>query len=181
MSPPGRGHVPEAGRARRRLVRAAALAAVALGAGAGAVYLVAREPGPPSAAGPPRHIQVAPKPRSAGPAERALVAPLREGAALDDFEVKAIHAVSEEGVLRVVCARGKAVVRLDVALASDEGPAPAAAAGDYAIFYSLKNATPEEGERLAGQLAGVLKSNAGVVRPPGMAPFTPKPRGSPPI
>jgi hypothetical protein len=161
----------------RGLARALAIAGVALGAGAGLGYLVAHEGPPPPGdadAGPP-------KPRPAGPAERVLLSPLTEGSALGDFEVVEIHAVNEEGRLRVVCSQDRAVIRLDVALAADDGPAPPALGGRYAVFYSIKNATPEQGERLAAELAKVLEANAEVPAPPGMEPYTPRPRELPPI
>jgi hypothetical protein len=162
----------------RGLARAAAIACVAVGAGAGLGYAVAHEPAPPPGQG---EAAGRPRARPAGPADRALVSPLSEGSALGEFQVKEIQAVNDEGVLRVVCARDHAVVRLDVALLSEDGPAPPAVAGRYAIFYSLKGATPEDGERLAGELAAIVKANAGAPAPPGMKPFAPRPRELPPI
>ena len=165
--------------AARSLARALALAALSLAVGAGLGLVLAREPAPP----PGRDGGGPPKPRPAGPAERALLAPLTEGSPLGGFEVREIHAVSAEGLLRVICVQGRAVVRLNVALAApaDDGPAPPAVAGRYAIFYSLKNASPEEGERLAVELSTVLKANAAAPAPPGLSPFTPKPREPTPI
>lgn len=163
---------------KRGLLKAALIACVAALAGAALGYKVAHVPPPPDAtasAGPPR-------PKPAGPAERALLAPLAEGAALGELEVREIQAVNHEGVLRVICAKGRAVVRLDVALLADEGPEPPGATDRYAVFYSLKNATPEEGERLARALADVIKKNeAAAPVPPGMVPFVPGKREMPPI
>ena len=169
------------------LAQAAIIAALALGAGAGLGTLIAREPAPSPASPEPR------PPLPAGPAERALLAPLTEGAPLGDYEVREIHAVDPEGRLRIVCVKGRAegraegrekrreVVRLDVVLASEGGPEPPAETMRYAIFYSLKGAPPEDGERLAKALAEVLQKNEAAPPPPGMAPYTPQPRQSPPI
>lgn len=176
--PPGMaGGAPGAAWTLRGLLRAASIAAFAFGVGAGLGYLIAHEPAPP----PGRDGGGTPRPRPAGAAERALLAPLREGSPLGDFEVKSIGAVNEQGVLRVVCAGDRAEVRLDIALLADDGPEPPAVAGRYAIFYSLKNATPEDGERLAAALAAVLNANAAAPIPPGLAPFTPAPKRLTPI
>lgn len=162
----------------RGLVVAALIGCIAVGAGAFAGYRVAHVEGleEKADAGPPR-------PRPAGAAERALVAPLAEKGTLGGFEVQEIQAVNHEGVVRVVLAKGRAVVRLDVGLLAEEGPVPPAEAGRYAIFYSLKNATPEEGEQLARALGEVVKKNdaAGVAVPAGMVPFVPGKREPAPI
>ena len=76
--------------------------------------------------------------------------------------------------MRVVVARKDAVVRLDIALADPEGPVPPATAGRYAIFYSLRGATPDDGERLAKKLAAAISRN-GAPPPAGMTTFTPNP------
>jgi hypothetical protein len=115
-----------------------------------------------------------PPARPAGPAELALVAPLVPGARLENFEVREVRAV-ESGVLTLVLAKERAIVRLSVALAEDAGPAPPALAGRYAIFYSLRNAQPEDGERLARALARILDKHADVPAPPGLSPFVPSP------
>jgi hypothetical protein len=112
--------------------------------------------------------------RPAGPAELALVAPLVPGARLEDFEVREVRAV-EAGVLTLVCAKDRATVRLSVALAEAEGPPPPALAGRYAVFYSLRNAEPEDGDRLARALARILDAHADVPTPPGLGPFVPSP------
>jgi hypothetical protein len=98
------------------------------------------------------------------------------GSKLGGFEVRSIHAV-ERGLMRIVCVKDKALVRLDIALAdeADGAPPPPATAGRYAIFYSLRGATPEDAERLATHLARVLKNNAAVMAPPGLTPFRPAP------
>ena len=76
--------------------------------------------------------------------------------------------------MRLVLVRADAEVRLDVALDDpDAQQAPAARAGRYAVYYAIRNAAPEDGERLAQKLAEVLKANAGVAPPPGMTVFTP--------
>lgn len=171
---------------RRKLAWAALIAALALGAAAAIRPLLTPAPPAPPAPAPPTPGEDAgrQRPRPAGPAERALVAPLAEGSALDDYEVREIHAVGPEGAMQVVCAKGRSVVRLSVALltpATEEGPEPPAVAGRYAIFYSLRGASPEEGERLARALAEVLSKNDAAPAPPGMAPFAPPPRPPTPI
>jgi hypothetical protein len=117
----------------------------------------------------------------AGPSELAIVAPLAAGGRLGDFTVDEIRAV-HRGRMRVVCARGRAIVHLDVALAADPADAgagaaePAAATVRYAIFYALRgDASRADGEQLAGLLARVLTANASVPAPPGLAVFTPMP------
>lgn len=146
------------------LVRAVVVASIAVGIGAGLGYLVAHQPAPKLApAG-------AAQPHPAGPAELAVVAPLRPGDALADFEVTAILAVDAAGALRVACEQGEAGLTLEVTLATDTGPPPPARAGRYAIFYALRvGATHEQGQRLAAALAAVLAANAETPIPPGMA------------
>ena len=105
--------------------------------------------------------------------ELAIIAPLERGAEIAGFVVRDVRGV-ENGVMRLVCAKDEAVVRLDIALTADEGPAPPATAGPYAIYYSLKGATPEDGDRLARKLAAVIAAHADAARPKGMTPFVPK-------
>lgn len=131
-------------------------------------------PAVPSASAPGR------EPPAAGPDELRLLAPLVVGADLGGFTVRRIRGV-EGGVLRLSCARGREVVRLDVALAGDgpdggEGPPPPATAGRYAIFYALVGAVPEDGERLARLLGRVIEGNAGAPAPAGMTTFAPAPK-----
>jgi hypothetical protein len=151
------------------LARAAIMAGISVGIGAGLGYLIAHEPAPQRGG-----VEPVKRP-AAGPAELALLAPLGPGSALVDFEVAEIHAVGDEGTLRVLCERGEAIVALDVGLVAEAGPTPPATAGRYAIFYNtLRGATPKEGERLAMALAAILEQNATAPTPPGMAPYTPK-------
>ncbi|MBA3547020.1 MAG: hypothetical protein H0T76_11095 [Nannocystis sp.] len=149
------------------LVRAAAVAGIAMGVGAGLGYLIAHEPAPKPAG--VEHEQ----PPPAGPAELALVTPLMPGSTLADFEIAEIQAVSAGGALRVICGRGDATVTLDVGLVAAGGPTPPAVAGRYAIFYSIRGATSQEGERLAVALAAILEQNEAASIPPGMAPYRP--------
>jgi hypothetical protein len=113
----------------------------------------------------------------AGGAELALVAPLAAGSPIGGFTVRAVHGV-HNGMMRVVCVKDTAVVRLDVALLdeSEGAPSPPATAGRYAIYYALRSATPEDGEQLATRLAHVIKGNASAPVPPGLAPFKPNPK-----
>src|SRR5689334_6139659 len=91
-------------------------------------------PPDPSATGSSRVTEAPPPAPSA--AELALLAPLAVGSDLGDgFIVREIHGVSG-GVIRLVCVKDKATVRLDIALADAEGAVPPATAGKYAVFYS---------------------------------------------
>lgn len=149
------------------LLRAAIVASIALGIGAALGYLIAHQPPPDLTRTGPAQAQ------PAGPAELAVVAPLRPGHALADFEVTAILAINPAGALRIACEQGEAGVTLELTLASDAGPAPTARAGPYAISYALRvGATHEQGERLAAALASILERNQGAPIPPGMSPHT---------
>jgi hypothetical protein len=157
---------------RGSLARAALVAASIASAGCRRDAGPANERGgatnPTGTASPSR-----PARRPANAAELALVAPLAPGSRLADYEVVRIEGV-ERGALRVVCAKEQAVVRLDVALAADDGPPPPATAGRYAIFWNAHDAPLDEAERLAKALAEVVKKNAGAPVPEGLGPFTPR-------
>jgi hypothetical protein len=114
-------------------------------------------------------------PKPAGPAELALIAPLAKGSDLGGFEVQEIAGV-DEGTMRVVCAKEKAVVRLYVALADEDGAPAPATAGKFAVFYAAHGATPEDAERLSKKLASMIGSNTGAAVPAGMTTYTPKPK-----
>jgi hypothetical protein len=109
----------------------------------------------------------------AGPEELAIVAPLAKGSDLGGYEVRDIRTV-RDGVMRLVCVKDDATVRLDVALVDDEGPVPPATAGKYAVYYSLKGSVPEDGARLAQKLAKVLEQHQDAPVPKGMTKFVPK-------
>ena len=156
---------------RRGLVRAASIAGVALGAGAALGYAVSHErlPAPPGASSAPSAMRA-----QASAEELAILAPLKEGSTLGGFEVAEIDPVGGDGVLRIVCAKQGARVRLDVSLAVDGGPPPPAVAGRYAIFYALEKAVPADGERLALALAAILQTNATAPTPQGLGQFIPQ-------
>ncbi len=128
-------------------------------------------PAPAVSASATQAPEAPPPPPSAE--ELALIAPLGVGSDLAGFKVERVIGV-RGGVLRLVCVKDKATVRLDVALADEEGAVPPATAGKYAVFYSLGAALPEEGDRLAQGLAAVLKAHADMTPPAGMTKFTPK-------
>jgi len=113
-----------------------------------------------------------PAPVPAGAEELALVAPLAPGSELGGYQVRAIHGV-QDGVMRLVCVKDRATVRLDVALVDDDGPQPPATAGRYAVFYSLKGAVPEDGLGLAEALAKVVAAHQDAPAPRGMRKFVP--------
>jgi hypothetical protein len=126
-------------------------------------------PAPTEATTPAKLAPAAP----AGPAELALVAPLVVGGSLGDFQVREIQAV-RKGVLNVICAKDRSVVRLSIALASEKGPEPPAEAGKYAVFYSLRRGSdPSEAERLAKALAEIVAKHSDVPVPQGMTEFVP--------
>ena len=112
--------------------------------------------------------------RAAGAEELALVAPLVVGSSLVDFEVIEIHAM-HKGVLDIVCRKGRSVVRLWIALASETGPEPPAMSGKYAVFYSVRSGDPADAERLAKALAEIVGKHSDVPIPKGMIEFVPAP------
>jgi len=158
----------------RRWIAGATLATALAGLGGLGLYRAQRReaapaPGPPASASAP--VEEPPPPPSAE--ELALLSPLAPGSQLAGFEVREIQGV-RDGVLRLVLAQGKAIVRLDVALLDDDGVVPPATAGKFAVFYSVLRARPEEGDRLARTLADVLKAHADAAPPRGMTRFRPK-------
>lgn len=114
-------------------------------------------------------------PPPASSAELAIVAPVAVGSKLEGWTVAAIHGV-DHGTLEIVCEKGSARVALSVALAAAGGPEPPASTERYAVFYSLRGATGEDGERLAKALARVLDANRAAPAPSGLEPFVPRPR-----
>ncbi len=114
-------------------------------------------------------------PRPASAAELAIVAPAAPGAKLADWDIRAVHGVNR-GTLEIVCEKGAARVVLSIALAAQGGPEPPVSTDRYAVFYSSRGATPEDGERLAGALAELLRANQATPLPPGLGPFVPRPR-----
>jgi hypothetical protein len=152
----------------------AAVFAVVLAIGALAAVFAPKAPtGAPGAAD--RSDEPPPSAAPLDPAEAAIVAPLTSGSDLAGYKVREIQGV-KEGVMRVVCAKDQAIVRLQIALAADEGPSAPATTGRYAVFYSAKGTSPQEGERLAKALAKILEGNAAKPPPAGLAPFKPKPK-----
>lgn len=113
-------------------------------------------------------------PRPASPAELAIVAPATPGAALEGYTIREIHGV-RHGMIEVVCDKGPAAVILSIALFAEGGAAPPASTDRYAVFYSLRGAPAEDGERLATALARLLKTNGAVPLPPDLTPFVPRP------
>lgn len=110
----------------------------------------------------------------AGAEELALVAPLVVGGSLGDFEVIEVQAL-QKGVLNIVCRKGRSIVRLWIALASEKGPEPPAQMGKYAVFYSVRSGDPADAERLAKALAEIVGKHSDVPVPKGMTEFVPAP------
>ena len=104
----------------------------------------------------------------------ALLSPLAPGAKLGDFELVELHGV-DGGVIEIACRKGSARIVLTVGLLASGGPSPPASTDRYAVFYSLRGAAPEDGERVAKALAAVLEANRAVPPPPGLGPFVPRP------
>jgi hypothetical protein len=150
----------------RGLVRATLVGGLALGTGGALGFLVSHEPSPraASSASPPSERP------AAGPSELAVVAPLRQGAALADWRVDFVGAIGEAGAISIECSRGPARARLDVARVAPGAPDPPAIAGPYAIYYGT-GAPPGEGERLARALAEVVAKNLAASVPPRLAPL----------
>jgi len=114
-------------------------------------------------------------PRPASAAELAILAPAAPGGSLEGFDLRAVR-VSGRGVVELLCEKASAHVTLYVAALVEGGPAPPASTDRYAVFYSLRGATPEDGERLSTALAKLLQENRAVPPPPGLGPFVPRPR-----
>ncbi len=170
----------------RRFLDAALVVLALTGLGIGLwLRSTSHRDGPARVASTPAEASIAPRLREptpfAGTAELRLVAPLTPGSDLGGFTVREIRGV-EQGHMRLVCAQGKAVVRLDIALADadpdgGDAPSPPATAGRYAIFYSLRGgATPDDGDRLSQQLARVVQPNLAGPTPEGMTVFRPGPK-----
>jgi hypothetical protein len=118
-----------------------------------------------------RETNVTPPRPSLTDNERALLAPVTEGGRLGDFDVTEVHAIDDGGGLRLACRKEHAVVRLEITLAAPGGPAPPISVGPYAIYYSLQDASPVDGEALATSLGAILHANSAVPIPPKLAPF----------
>lgn len=106
----------------------------------------------------------------AGPSELALVSPLGVGAELADWEVRFIGAV-EEGRLAIVLVHEERTMRLEVMLASEDAPEPAAATRRFHVYYRSRGAHPDDGSRLSRALAQVLARNGNVEPPAGMTTY----------
>ena len=147
------------------------LGALAVGLTLTLTHRAPPRPLPVAATSASAHQESPPPPASAE--ELALLSPLVVGSTLGGFEVREIQGV-HDGVLRMICGKGKAMVRLDIALVDDDGVTPPATAGKFAVFYSLRGALPEEGDLLARRLAGVLETHANAAPPRGMTKFQPR-------
>ncbi len=155
----------------RGLVAAALLAALLGGCSK-------HEPGADPAAStalvgaPSPSASAAAKAPPAGPVELAILAPIVVGSTSKGWKIEAISAVHEGAItVRFVEEKGRGVVDLFVSASSDDGAPPPATAGRYAIFYSVRRALPEHGDRLAGVLARAIEKNAAAPVPPGLAPY----------
>ena len=163
------------------LVGAAVATTVAvrgIGDGAPASSASAALIGAPSAGTPPP----APRPPPAGPAELAIFAPIVVGSTSKGWKIEEISAVHEGSIqVRFVEEKGRGVVDLLVAAPSEDGAAPPVTTEHYAIFYSARRALPEEGERLAKVLARAIEKNPTAPVPPGLAPYSARPKEQQPL
>ena len=124
---------------------------------------------------------VAPPP-PAGPVELGILAPIVVGSTSKGWKVEAISAVHEGAiVVSFVEEKGKGAVDLLVVASAEDEVAPPATAGRYAVFYSVRLALPEDGDRLARVLARAIEKNQDAPVPPGLRPFQPQPRQRQPI
>ncbi len=114
-----------------------------------------------------------PPPRPPTPQELAIFAPLKMGEKLLDYDVREIRV--QRGTIEVVCEKDKGRAVLSVAKLGSDGPPPPASTDKYAVFYSLRSAPPEDGERLTAALAKLLQSNQSTPIPAGLEPFVPRP------
>ncbi len=112
-------------------------------------------------------------PQPAGPSELALIAPIAAGTMLEGYSVKAVNAV-ENGILVIQCEKERTKITLWVALLGEGGPSAPASAGKYAVFYSLRGAESEDGEKLARAIAAILEKHGDVPVPPGLGRFVPE-------
>lgn len=152
--------------------RSAFVATVCLAVGGVVGYALAHEPAPP---GSSSHAAPAASdgPEAAGPAELALLAPLRVGDSLDGCVVARIDAV-HDGRLVVHCSLGAAPVQLYVTRASPDAPPAPATSGRYAVYYSASGPASADGARLASSLARVLDAHASEPGPDGLRGFSPR-------
>ncbi len=123
---------------------------------------------------------VAPPP--AGPVELAIVAPIVVGSTSKGWKVEAISAVHEGAiVVSFVEEKGQGAVDLFVTESAEDEVAPPATAGRYAVFYSVRLALPEDGDRLAKVLARAIEKNQAAPTPPGLKPYAPRAKERHPI
>jgi hypothetical protein len=142
--------------------------------------VVGRTPksGPPTSLGP----MTFPTPplKQAGPAELALVAPLKKGGDLLDYEIKSISAV-DNGMIWVIVKKGETLVYLTIALTAGGTTLAPYSVGPYGIFTSAVSPPPGEMEKLGNALLEVVKANAAVPPPPGLSTYTQGRVPDPPI
>lgn len=121
-------------------------------------------------------------PPPAGPVELSILAPIVVGSTSKGWKVEAISAVHEGAiVVSFVEEKGKGAVDLLVVMSAEDEVAPPATAGRYAVFYSVRLALPEDGDRLARVLARAIEKNQDAPVPPGLRPFQPRARQRHPI
>ncbi len=104
------------------------------------------------------------------------------GSTSKGWKVEAISAVHEGAiVVSFVEEKGQGAVDLFVTESAEDEVAPPATAGRYAVFYSVRLALPEDGDRLARVLARAIEKNQAAPTPPGLRPYAPQPKQRHPI
>jgi hypothetical protein len=111
----------------------------------------------------------APPPKQAGPAELALVAPLKVGSSIEGYDVLAVYGI-ENGNVWVVVGKGEHTGYFAVAKSGPGVPAPFTA-GPYSVYYALGQFSGEDAMRLIGAFNPMIKANVAVPVPPGLGPY----------
>lgn len=104
--------------------------------------------------------------KQAGPAELAVVAPLKEGGKVADYTVNAVYGI-EQGSIWVICTKDKSVITYEVALGGGTG-LPPFSAGPYAVYQTGRDVPQGDFERVAAAFFDIIKANQNVPVPDGL-------------
>lgn len=108
----------------------------------------------------------------AGPAVRALFAPLTEGSEVEGWRIQTIEGV-RDGNAHVVLTRGGDAIEVLVALRQGTAVTPPTAVGPYALFNMGLARLDRPAAQVIRALAERLRANASAPVPPGLGPFRP--------
>lgn len=106
-------------------------------------------------------------------AELAVVAPLRAGSRLGDWDVARITSVLRDG-FHIVLTRGDRRAVIQVALAAEGGGMPPpCVAPPYAVYYSSRDLRHDDalGVQLCQRVCAIVEKNRKVPPPPGLRPI----------